>query len=394
MLKRVFWGLIALQLVACSEPPKKQIPPVEVISTTVKSKTLPIYGEYIAVTRASLDVEVRARVSGYLETQHFTEGSFVSKGQLLYTLDAGPYEAALASAQAQRIAAENALAKADRDISRLEPLFKEDAASQLDLDNAYASRDSAKANLKQAEASLRSAELNLDYTQIRAPISGIVGMSDVDIGALVGDGGTSLLTNVQQVDPLFVEFQMTTLDYLQSRRRLRSYYEKLKADVEGTTVEGLISITLPDGSPYEYPGRVKFTEPRVNPETGTFTTRAEIINPDRKMLPGQYTRARIQLDELPDALMVPETAVMFEQSGSYVFVILPTGVAERRFLLLGQNIDGEFVVSSGLSDGEEVVLKGTHKVRHGIPVVGVEPPPEGAPPQPDNTETASQTGAN
>lgn len=372
-IKKIICSFCLLLIVSCNEPAPIKPEPVEVVATIVEAKTLPIYGEYIAGTKASLDVEVWARVSGYLEEKHFIEGSFVAKGELLYTLDAGPYEAALASSKASYSQAKNALKKAERDIRRVKPLFEEDAASQLDLDNAYAALDSANAGLKSAEANLENAELNLSYTKIKAPISGLTGDSSIDIGALVGEGGTSLLTTVQQVNPLYVEFQMTTLEYLQSRRRLKSYYEKYKADAEGTTVGGLVSIKLPDGSDYPYPAKVKFTEPRVNPQTGTFTARAEVVNPERELLPGQFTRARLELDEIENALLVPEQAVLFEQSGSYVYVILPDGTAERRFIILGTNVDGMFIVEKGLADGEKVIFEGTHKVYHGIPVVAVPP---------------------
>ncbi|NTS75579.1 efflux RND transporter periplasmic adaptor subunit [Catenovulum sp. SM1970] len=360
-----------LLLSGCDKPVEKKPQQVEVIVTELARENIPVYGHYIATTQASLDVEVRARVEGYLEQQHFLEGSFVSKDQLLYSIDDGPYQAALASAKANHSKAENALAKAQRDVKRIKPLYEQDASSQLDLDNAYADLDSAQASLKAAEAELQQAELDLSYTQIRAPIAGVISDSNADIGALVGGSGVSLLTNVQKVNPLYVEFQMTTLDYLQARRRLKSYYEKLKADVEGTSVEGQIAITLPDGTEYPHLGQMKFTAPRVNSETATFTARAEIINPNRELLPGQYTRARIQLDEIDQALLLPEQAVRFEQSGSYVYAVLADNTIERRFVILGRNVEGQFLVQSGLSHGEKVVLEGTHKVQHGSHVIPV-----------------------
>jgi membrane fusion protein, multidrug efflux system len=354
-----------LLLTSCNEPEAIVQPKIDVIVTELKNKDVPVYGNYIANTRASLDVEVRARVEGFLEQQHFLEGSYVEKGQLLFSIDDAPYQATLASAQAGHIQAKNALTKAKRDISRIKPLFEQDAASQLDLDNTYAELDSAKANLKASEADLQKAELDLSYTRIKAPISGVTSEANEDIGALVGGSGVSLLTSVQKIDPLYIEFQMTTIDYLHARRRLKSHYEKLKADVEGTSVEGRISITLPDGSQYPHAGKVKFTAPKVNRETATFTARAEIVNPERELLPGQYTRSKIQLDEIPNALLLPEQAVLFEQSGSFVYVVLDNNIIERRFVILGNNVSGFFLVQSGLSQGEKVVLEGTHKVQHG-----------------------------
>jgi membrane fusion protein (multidrug efflux system) len=356
---------MALFLFACGETKQVEVVKVKVVSHQLETKNLPIYGQYIAITRALLDVEVRARVNGYIEQQHFVEGSFVAKDQLLYTLDAGPYRAELASAEASVASAKSSLAKAERDIARTEPLFEQDAASQLDLDNAFNSRESARSSLKSAEAAFQGAQLNVEYTKIKAPIAGITGDSSIDIGALAGSSGTSLLTSVQQVDSLYVEFQMSTLDYLQSRRRLKSYYEKLKADVAGTSIEGLVTISLPDGTEYPHPGQVKYSEPRINSETGTFTVRAEVPNPDRELLPGQYTRLSIQLDQLPDVLVLPEQAVRFEQSGTFVYVIMPDKTIERRLVVLGRNVDGLFVVTSGLGKKELIVLEGTHKVRHG-----------------------------
>ena len=359
------FALSSLLLCACQKVEEKKIEPIKVVSHKLETRDLPIFGNYIAVTRASLDVEVRARVNGYIEQQHFIEGSFVVQNQLLFSLDDGPYQDELASAQAALSLAKSNVSKAERDISRLKPLFEQDAASQLDLDNAYNAKETAHANLKSTEARLGTAKRDVEYTKIRAPIAGVSGESAIDIGALAGSSGTSLLTSVQKVDPLFVEFQMTTLDYLKARRRLRSYYEKLKADVAGTSVEGLVTITLPDGSAYPHPGQVKYTEPRINPETGTFTARAEVPNPDRELLPGQYTRLRIQLDMLSNVLVLPEQAVRFEQSGSFVFVIMHNKTIERRLVVLGRNVDGNFIVTSGLSHDETVVIEGTHKVRHG-----------------------------
>lgn len=371
----LIFALSLLSLVtACTEKPAVVTQkPIDVVVAKLESKTIPIYGDYIGRTEASLNVEVRARVSGFLEEQHFIEGSYVKKGQLLYTLDARPYEVALVSAQAAYKQAKNALAKAERDIVRLKPLFKADAASQLDVDNADAKRDSAIAGLKSAEAKLDGAKLDVEYSKLKAPINGLISASMVDVGALVGESGTSLLASIQQSNPMFVEFQMTTLDYLNARRRMKDYEEKRQADEEGASVEGLVSITLPDGTAYPYQAQIEFTEPKVNPETGTFKVRAKVPNADRELLPGQYTKTRIVLEQKPDTLLLPEEAVRFEQSGSLVFVILPDNTAESRSVILGRNVDGMFMVESGLSDGETVVIGGVHKIHHGSLVNALSP---------------------
>ena len=199
------------------------VKPVEVVVATLESKTIPIYGEYIGITKPSLHVEVRARVSGFLSERLFVDGSYVEKGQHLYSLDARPYEVELISAQAAHSHAQSSLDKVQRDLKRLTPLFEADAVSQLDMDNAYAAVDSAVADLKAAEAKLEKAKLDIDYTRIKAPSNGLISELGVDVGALVGESAPTLLASIQKVDPLLVEFQMTTLDYLQARRRLKNY---------------------------------------------------------------------------------------------------------------------------------------------------------------------------
>lgn len=366
-------SLLSLTTACKDKPAPVKQKPIDVVVAKLESKTVPIYGDFIARTEAFLEVEVRARVAGFLEERHFLEGSYVNKGQLLYTLDARPYEVALISAEAAHQQAKNALAKARRDIVRLKPLFKADAASQLDVDNADAKRDSAIAGLKSAESKLDGAKLDVEYSQIKAPLSGLISSSEVDVGALVGESGTSFLATIQQSDPMYIEFQMTTLDYLHARRRMEDSGDKRAADEEGTSVEGLVSITLPDGSEYPYLAQIEFTAPKVNPETGTFKVRAKVPNMDRELLPGQYTKARIELEKRPNTLLLPEEAVRFEQSGSLVFVILPDNTAESRSVILGRNVDGMFMVESGLSDGETVVIAGVHKIQHGSLVRSLTP---------------------
>ncbi len=266
------------------------VKPVEVVVATLESKTIPIYGEYISITKPSLHVEVRARVSGFLSERLFVDGSYVEKGQHLYSLDARPYEVELISAQAAHSHAQSSLDKVQRDLKRLTPLFEADAVSQLDMDNASAAVDSAVADLKAAEAKLEKAKLDIDYTQIKAPSNGLISELGIDVGALVG-------------------------------------------------------------------------------ETGTFKVRASVQNNDKELLPGQYTKAKIVLEKRADTLLLPEQAVRFEQSGSLVYVVLPNNKIEQRLVFLGHNKDGFFIVESGLSNGETVVIEGTHKIRHGSPVI-------------------------
>jgi membrane fusion protein (multidrug efflux system) len=355
--------LLTLVLTACDQPVPIDI--VEVVIKPAQETNFPVYGEYIAMARPSLDVEVRARVDGFVEHVDFKEGSLITQGAPLYRIDARPYEAKVKQLTAQLNSAKASLTKANRDVKRLRPLFEEDAASQLDLDNALSAEETAAAGVQARQAELQEAELELGFTEVSSPIAGLVGASQVDVGALVGSGGQSLLTTVKRVDPMFIEFHMSTLDYLYAQRRKSSYEEKIKADAEGKAVEGFVRITLADDSEYRYWGDVSFTDPQVNPDTGTFAVRAVVANPDRELLPGQFTRARLELETITNAVVVDETSIRIEQGGSYVMIVMPDDTVERRFIVLGPQRDGIVVVSSGLDADERVITEGMHRVQHG-----------------------------
>ena len=335
----------------------------------VEQRSVPVYGRYIATMLPSLDVEVRARVSGFLEVMSFNEGSLVQEGDVLYRIDDRPYQANLERVRAQLQRSEAALAKAQRDVARLRPLYEQDAASQLDFDNSIAAQEQAEADVAESQANLVDAELKLEYTEVHAPISGLIGASNADIGALVGSEGESLLCTIKRIDPMFVQFHMSDLDYLNARRSKQTYFERQKADASGKSVEGFVSITLPDKTDYNYLGDISFTDPQVNSNTGTFSVRAVVPNPDRVLLPGQYTRVRLRLDTISNALVVDEKAIQIEQGGSFAMVAMSDNRVERRFLVLGARIDGSVVVDSGLEAGELIIVEGMHKVEHGDLIV-------------------------
>ena len=358
-------ALLMTLLLSCEKPPPPPAEPLEVVVELSKEKDFPIYGTFIGTTKASLDVQVRARVDGFIEELTFTEGSLVKEGQLLYRIDNRPYKARVKRLQANAESARAQLAKAERDVARLEPLYKQDAVSQLDLDNALSAREQADASLAAALAELNEAELEMAYTEVVSPISGLVGATRVDLGALVGSGGESLLTTVKRVDPMYVQFHMSALDYLHARQRHAGYEEQRKLEEEGKAVEGKVNITLPDNSNYHYLGEVDFTDPQLDPKTGTFAVRASVPNPDRELLPGQYTQVKLILDIIPKAVIVDEKMIQVEQGGTYVMVAMPDGTAERRFIITGARHEGDVVVDSGLATGEMIICEGMHKVRHG-----------------------------
>lgn len=353
-----------LFLSACEKETKAPLPP-QVIVKTVKQETVPVYGKYIGVTQASLDVEVRARITGYVEKVEFVEGSWVEAGQLLYLIDNKPYIAKRKRVLAELEKDKAAYEKSKRDVIRLKPLYEQDAASQLDYDTAVSTEEQAKASVMSSQANLDEVDLELSYTQIKAPISGMVGSSQADIGALVGSGGISLLTTVQQIDPIYVTFNMSSLDYLNARRRINTLLEKRKAEEQGKALEGFVRITLADDSEYKYWGDVSFTDPKVNPKTGTFKVRAILPNPDSELLPGQYTSARIRLSEYADSVVIEEEAIRVEQGGLYVMVVMPDNTVEHRFVMVKHYGEQGLVVDSGLKAGEKIIIEGQHRARHG-----------------------------
>lgn len=362
-------AIALIAMTACSQPSNPPPPTIEVVVVPAEQTDFSVYGEYVATTRASLDVQVRARVEGFVEQMSFAEGSRVSEDDILYRIDDRPYQARVSRLKARLQSAEALHDKASRDVARLQPLYEQDAASQLDLDTAIAAEQDSAAGVAAAKAELREAELELNYTEVRAPISGLVGASNVDIGALVGPGGESLLTTIKQADPMFIEFHMSALDYLNARRRKDSWLERQEADESGRSVDGHVVITLPDDSRYEYLANIDFTDPQVDPQTGTFDVRASVPNPKRVLLPGQYTRARLELEVIPNAVVIDERTIQIEQGGSYVMVVMPDNTVERRFVIPGERSGGKVVIASGLSAGENVVTEGMHKVSHGQPVV-------------------------
>ena len=355
---------VACLLSACSEEAPDEVA-IEVVTVPVVQRDVTLYANYVGRTEASERVEVNARVNGFLEEIAFIDGSTVAERSVLYRIDARPYQANVDRAEAVLASRKAQLEKYKRDVARIAPLFEEDAASQLDYDEAVSAVETGEASVREAEAELQRAELELDYTEIKAPIGGVIGASDVDVGALIRAGNTEPLTTVSKIDPIYVNYAMSALDYLNARRRVSSYWEQRKAEREGKALEGEVTITLPDDSIYQYQGRVGFTDPKVNPETGTFAVRAIVPNPDKELLPGQYTRVRMPLEVRRDALLIPEETIIIEQGGVYVKIVLPNNRVEQRLIFVGPIIEGQLIVEGGLEVGERVIVHGINKVYHG-----------------------------
>ena len=349
--------------------PVPEVLPV-VAAEPVEVEDVSVYGEYVGRIRAQQFVEIRARVEGYLERMLFTEGTYIKKGQTLFVIDPKLYRARVNKAKAQLNKAKAQALKAQRDLERIRPLYERNAASQLDLDNAIASYESAAADVVVCEADLTQAEMTLGYTTVQSPVSGYISERNVDIGTLVGPSGKSLLATVVKSDTVRVDFSMTALDYLRSKARNVNLGQK------DTTRKWnpYITVTLADGSQYPYRGLVDFADPQVDPQTGTFSVRAEMANPDHILLPGQFTKVKLLLDVREDAVVVPTKALVIEKGGAYIYVVRPDSVVEKRFVETGPEIpDNKMVVERGLSPEERIVVEGYHKLQHGMKVEPVTP---------------------
>lgn len=353
---------VVLLFVFRPRPASAPLPVVAVSPVTVSDVN--IYGEYAGRIRAQQFVEVRARVEGYLEKMFFEEGTHIDKGQTMFLIDRKVYKALAEKARAQLNKARANALKAERDLARIRPLYEQNAASQLDLDNAEAAYESAKAEESVAAADLTQAELVLSYTTVTSPISGYVSERVADIGTLVGPGGKSLLATVVKSDTVLVDFSMTALDYLNSKNRDVNIGQKS----ESRQWEPYVTVTMADGSEYPFKGLVDFASPQVDPTTGTFSVRAEMPNPDHVLLPGEFTRVKVLKDVRTDAIEVPAKALEIERGGAYVYVVRPDSVVERRFVETGPEAGNYRVIERGLSADELIVTEGFHKLRHGMKV--------------------------
>lgn len=362
--------------------PEPELPTVVIAPAT--QQDVEIYGEYVGRVRAQQFVEVRARVEGYLEQMLFAEGTYVNKNQVLFVINQDQYRAKADKARAQLKKDEAQAQKAKRDLERIRPLYEQNAASQLDLDNAIAAYETAEASVGMSRADLDQAELELGRTIVRSPIAGHISERHVDLGTLVGPGAKSLLASVVKSDTVLVDFSMTALDYLKSKER-----NVLLGQKDSTrSWQPSVTITLADNTVYPHKGLVDFAEPQVDPRTGTFSVRAEMPNPNRVLLPGQFTKVKLLLDVREHSTVVPMKSVIIEKGGAYIFVMRHDSTVERRFIELGPEFQNQVVVERGLVANENIVTEGFHKLTPGMKVKPVGPTVMPAAEVTEPTETA------
>ena len=354
-------GLAALALTGCAKKEGPAASAPEVFVADVVQRDVPVYMELVGQTRGSQDVEIRARVEGYLDRVAFTEGSFVRKGELLYQIDPKPLEAALANAKANLATAQARLGKTTNDVNRLTPLAQQQAVSQQELDNALSAQDAARAQVDANQAAVDKAALDLGYARITAPLDGLVGTTQVKAGNLVGRGESTLLTTVSQTDPILFRAGISEAEYLRIAKQVVATGQKAS---QGSEIE----LILADGTVHAHKGRVDAIERAVDPTTGTLAVQFTFPNPQRVVRPGQYGRARFVIENKAGALLVPQRAVAELQNLYSVAIVGEGNKVAFRNVKVGPRVDGLWVIEEGLKPGEKVVVEGLQKVREGAVV--------------------------
>ncbi len=344
-----------------SDNPFGGVPAVEFITTSAMD--VPVSYDFVGTTEASHRVEIRARIRGFLDARHFEEGGLVNQGDLLYSIDPAPYQADLRIAQANMEQKRARLELAKRETERLRQLVDDQIISQSEFEKEEAGLMEAQAALELAKAETDKAELELGYTQIKAPFTGLIEASHKEVGSLVDEGANSMLTEVLRVDPLDVHFRM-------SEGQFRAIDQAMKQGIlsRAGEKEPHIELTLVDGMPYEMRGTINFLNPSIDRQTGTVGYRAQIDNPNGELRPGQFVQVALVGFERPGTITVPQEAVSQSSAGSYVYVIGENDVAEMRVIETGDWSGPDWIVVSGLTEGERVITQGLSRVKPGSPV--------------------------
>jgi len=368
---RSLWGwaiLIAITIgvTGCNPPdpqasPAPGMPPVEVGVIDVRLDTLFPEQVYTGRLEASRVAQVRAQATGIIQQRLFEEGSDVRAGQTLFRIDPAPYDVALAAAQAQRARAEAQWSQAVAQRDRLLPLLEEGAVSEEAVTNAQSAVELADAERAAAQAAVNQAALQRSYADVTAPIRGRIGRTLVTEGTLVGQTDPAPLAIIQQIDPLFVNFNQPAREALRLAQAQQSGTSRSRKAIE-------VQIITEDGQTYPLPGRLLFTDATVSEQTGEVTLRAELPNPEQRLLPGLFVRVRVAQSAVTQAVWLPQQAVTRTAQGDRVMVVGPDGMVTPRSITVGGQRDNEWLVVAGLTDGEQVMVDGFQKLFGNGPV--------------------------
>ncbi len=326
---------------------------------TVEKQDVPVSYDFVASTQSSREVDIQARVSGFLEKRVYTEGEIVNEGQILFLMDKKPFKAQVAAAQAALEAKKAVQKTAKLNLDRTKPLTKLNALSQKDLDDAIGEYDSATAGVHEAQANLITAKLNLSYCTITSPLHGITSSAKEQDGSYL-NVTNNLLTTVSQLDPIWVNFSI-------SEMQMQAFRNEFK---KGTLIrpkndEYAVQVILIDGKPFPHTGMITFTEPYFNPQTGTFLIRASVINPEGILRPNQFVTARVKGLIRPDAILVPQKAVAQSAKGHYVWTVSKENTVEFRPVEVGMWFGEDWFINQGLFPGDRVVVDGGQNLSGG-----------------------------
>jgi membrane fusion protein (multidrug efflux system) len=354
--------ILAFLPLACTSEKKVAPPPPVVTVMDVVQKDVPVDFEYVAQTQSSHLVNIQARVSGFLDKRMYTEGAVVKEGQVLFRMDAKPFQVQLDQAAAALAKQEAALETARLNLARTKPLTEQNALSQKDLDDATGQYQSAAANVDQAKAQVETAKLNLSYTTITSPVTGVSSSARQTDGTYINPQN-SLLTTVAVLSPMWVNFSI-------SENELQRYQDQVAKGLLQTpkSKNYVVEIILVNGSVYPHKGQVTFAEPSYNAQTGTFLIRASVNNPDGILRPNQYVRARVKGAVRPNAILVPQRAVQQGPRGHFVWVVAKESKVELRPVVVGEWHGDDWFIFEGLKGGEQVVVDGGLTLRPGATV--------------------------
>jgi membrane fusion protein, multidrug efflux system len=337
-------------------------PPPDVKVAQVLQRDVPVYIEAIGETRGNTEIEIRARVEGFVESVDYREGSLVAKGDLLYTLDARPFQARLAATKASQAEAEAQLARAHQDVARYEPLVAKNAISREEYETAVSLEKAAAAMVDAAKAVVEQAQIDLSYTKVMAPEAGLAGRTEVYVGTLVGRGESTLLTRISRIDPIHARFSFPEKDYLALARKRGSGV----GSPETSTVP--FELVMADGQVHPESGKLVYLDRNVDALTGTIMAEAAFANPGDILRPGQYARVRALMEQRAGAILIPQRAVQEMQGVFSVMAMGPGDTVEQRLVTPAERIGGLWVIASGLKAGDRVMVEGLQKVRPGVKV--------------------------
>jgi len=365
-------AVAALAAGACAKQEAPKALPPEVLVTAVTQEDVPVGIEAVGQTRGSEEVQIRPRVSGYLQSINFQEGQKVTKGQLLYVIDPRTLEAAVAQLKGQLEQAEARLEKAKQDVARYTPLVEQRAVSKMELDNAHAAEKSASGAVASAKGALQEAQVNLSYCRIMSPTDGIAGISTLSTGNLVGPNDPAPLTTVSKIDPIWVKVSIPEVQYLELAKR------NAEKRARGDTTRRPIEMVLADGSVFPHPGSFRAMDARTDATTGTVSVDIAFPNPDRIVRAGQFARIRSVSEVLKGAVVVPSRALQELQGVQRVAVVGAGDTVRLRTIKTGQHSGNNVVVTDGVKVGELVIVEGLQRVREGMVVRTAPAPAPGA----------------